>query len=64
MEIVQHVADDMLERYAMRTLPAAEAVPVEEHLLTCQNWRRLQVEIDFVTAMRAAAVKIREDEQA
>ena len=30
---MQHVSDDTLERYAMQTLPEAEAAPLELHLL-------------------------------
>lgn len=61
MEIVQHVSDDTLERYSMQTLPDAEAEPVEEHLLICQECRdRVDAEIDFVAAMRAAAAMLPE----
>ena len=64
MEIVQHVSDDTLERYAMQTLPESESGPLEEHILICADCReRLQAEIDFVTAMRGAAATIWESEQ-
>jgi hypothetical protein len=64
VEIVQHVADDWLERYAMQMLPESELGPMEEHLLTCPNCLdRLHSEIEFVTAMRDAAVTIREAEK-
>ncbi|MGD0775963.1 MAG: hypothetical protein ABSC05_24360 [Candidatus Solibacter sp.] len=64
MEIVQHATDDTLERFAMRTLPDSESGPPEEHLLICRSCRdRLQADIDFLTAMRGAATKIREQEQ-
>jgi hypothetical protein len=44
----------------METLPEAESVTLEEHLLVCQSCRdRLEAEAEFVTAMRAAAAKIR-----
>jgi hypothetical protein len=33
VEIVQHISEDHMERYAMRTLPDAETGPLEEHLL-------------------------------
>ena len=33
MEIVQHVAEDTLERYSMQTLSEVESEPVEKHLL-------------------------------
>jgi hypothetical protein len=35
VEIVQHVTDDTLERYAMQTLPRLKIGPLEEHLLVC-----------------------------
>jgi hypothetical protein len=64
VEIVQHVTDDSLERYAMQILPESELGPLEGHLLTCPNCLdRLQAEIEFVTAMRDAAVTIREAEK-
>jgi hypothetical protein len=64
VEIVQHVTDDSLERYAMQMVPESELGPMEEHLLTCPNCvDRLQAEIEFVTAMRDAAVTIREAER-
>lgn len=64
MEIVQHVSDDTLERYVMQTLPESESGPLEEHTLICPDCReRLQAELDFVTAMRGAAAKVREAEK-
>jgi hypothetical protein len=59
VEIVQHVNDDTLERYAMQVLPESEVGPMEEHLLICPDCReRLQAEIDYVTAMRDAAADL------
>jgi len=64
VEIVQHVTDESLERYAMQILPESELGLLEEHLLTCPNCLdRLQAEIEFMTAMRDAAVTIREAEK-
>jgi hypothetical protein len=64
VEIVRHVSDDTLERYAMQTLPESESGPLEEHILICPDCReRLQAEIDFVTAMWGAAGKVREAEK-
>jgi hypothetical protein len=64
VEIVQHVTDDLLERHAMPSLVDAEAGSLEEHLLICPECRaRLQAEICFATAMRAAALKVREQER-
>jgi anti-sigma factor RsiW len=58
--IVQHVTDGLLERYAMQRLPDSETGPMEEHLMICPECRdRLEAEIEFVTAMRGAAVRIR-----
>ena len=64
MEIVRHVSDDTLERYAMQTLPESESGPLEEHILICPDCQeRLQAEIDFVTAMWGAAAKVWETEK-
>jgi hypothetical protein len=63
VEIVQHITDESLERYAMQMLPESELGPLEEHLLTCPNCLdRLQAEIEFVAAMRDAAVTVRNTE--
>jgi uncharacterized CHY-type Zn-finger protein len=61
VEIVEHAADDTLERYAMRTLPAPEVESLEEHLLICGGCRdRLTAADEYVSATRAAAAKIRQ----
>ena len=58
---MEHVTDDTLERYAMRTLPAPESDHLEEHLLICQPCQdRLQATDEYVVAIRAAAGKIRQ----
>jgi hypothetical protein len=60
VEIVQHATDDLLERYAMQALPESEVNRLENHLLACPEClERLQVELEFVTAMRDAATTIR-----
>ena len=60
MEIVEHVPEDDLELYAMRTLPAPESELLEEHLLICSACRdRLTATDGYVAAMRSAAAKIR-----
>jgi len=57
---VAHISDGDLERFAMQTLPGPEAGPLEQHLLICGECRdRLEAEIEFVTAIHGAAVKIR-----
>jgi hypothetical protein len=54
VKLVQHVTDDTLELYAMQTLPDSEVGFLEWHLVICQSCRdRLEVEIEFVTAMRS-----------
>jgi hypothetical protein len=64
VEIVQHATDDLLERYAMQALPGSDVIPLENHLLTCPEClERLQAELEFVTAMRDAAVTMREVEK-
>lgn len=64
MGIVQHIPDETLERHAMQTLHDSETEPLEKHLLVCNECRnRLDAEIEFVTAMRGAAVKIRRSER-
>jgi anti-sigma factor RsiW len=63
VELVEHVSEDDLERYAMRTLPAPESDRLEEHLLVCQSCRdRLKATDEYVAAMRSAAAKIRQEE--
>jgi hypothetical protein len=48
----------------MQMVPEEEVETVKQHVLTCQECLQwLQAEIDFVTAMRGAATKIREKEQ-
>ncbi len=59
MEIVEHVSEDDLERYAMRSLPAPESDHLEEHLLICSECHnRLKATDEYVAAMRSAAGKI------
>jgi hypothetical protein len=48
----------------MQTLPNSESGPLVDHLLMCPECQeRLDAEIDFVAAMREAAVKIRQIEK-
>ena len=61
MEIVQHVSEDDLENYAIRSLPAPESDHLAEHLLICEDCQdRLRATDEFVAVMKAAAGKIRE----
>jgi anti-sigma factor RsiW len=60
VNFVEHVTEDDLERYAMRTLSAPESDHLEEHVLICQSCRdRLESTDEFVAAMRSAAARIR-----
>ena len=60
VESVHHATDDLLEEYAIRALHESDMIQLEGHLLICPDCReRLQSEIEFVTSMRDAAVKIR-----
>ena len=48
----------------MQALSQSDAIPMEEHLRICPDCReRLQAEIEFVAAMRGAAVTIRKIEK-
>lgn len=50
-----HVEDDGLELYALGRLTEADAAPVEEHLLVCEECRvRLAGWDEYVGAIRAA----------
>jgi hypothetical protein len=63
VEFVQHLSDDTLEQFAMRTLPDPECEALVDHLLICSACQeRLDAELDFVVAIREAAVRIREAE--
>jgi hypothetical protein len=55
VEIVQHAAEDDLENYAMRSLPAPESDRLEEHLLSSACRDRLEFTDEYVAAMRSAA---------
>jgi hypothetical protein len=60
-ELGAHITEADLEKYAMRTLPDAELDRLELHLLICSQCRDwVQMEIEFVTAMRGAAEEIRQ----
>jgi hypothetical protein len=54
VEFVEHVTDDTLEHYAMRTLPPPESECLEEHLLICSTCRdRLTATDEYEAAMNA-----------
>jgi hypothetical protein len=54
-----HIDENVLDRYAMGTLPGAAIPQVEEHLLTCSLCQSRLVETDdFVIHFRAAATQV------
>jgi hypothetical protein len=56
---VQHISDDFLERYLIQTLPKSDCEVLGAHLPACPEClERLEAEIDFVTAMRGAAMAL------
>jgi hypothetical protein len=56
---VNHIPEDLLEGYAMLTLPRRRIAPLEDHLMICPECQdRLQSVTDFVIAVRGAAQKI------
>lgn len=55
---MDHISEDLLERYAMGTVPEAEQASLEEHLLVCAFCQdRLQIEDDFIAGLRAIVKK-------
>jgi anti-sigma factor RsiW len=63
MEFVNHVSDHDLERYYLGMVKdEAELASLEEHLLACPACvERAESTQDYVDAVRAALVTIRED---
>jgi hypothetical protein len=60
MNVVSHVNEDDLEQYAMHTLRASACATLEEHLLICSECReRMDAEMEFLAAMKSAAVSFR-----
>lgn len=54
-----HIEENVLDRYAMGTLPGESIAEVEEHLLTCQVCQKRLVDTDeFVTLFRVAAPQV------
>jgi predicted anti-sigma-YlaC factor YlaD len=53
--VVQHIPEEAMEFYAMRTLPDFEIEPLEEHLLMCPECRdRFMAAMGAVEKPRAA----------
>ena len=51
----EHVSNDGLERYLLRTLPPSEMARVAEHLQVCDECQERLVGTDeFISAIRAA----------
>jgi anti-sigma factor RsiW len=63
MEFVNHISDHDLERYYLGMVKdEAELASLEEHLLACPACvERAESTQDYVDALRAALVTIRED---
>ena len=60
MASVDHVSEDSLERYCLRTLPKRETGPLEDHLSVCHKCQdRHCATAEFVSAMRKAAERMR-----
>jgi hypothetical protein len=54
-----HFSDDVLEKYAMGTLPHLDYGPLEEHLLLCTTCQtRLKQVEEFVLVIRAALAQL------
>jgi hypothetical protein len=52
---VEHPSNDLLEIYALGTIPELEITPLEEHLLKCEKCRKRLAVMDLeITAMRQA----------
>jgi len=54
-----HIPEDLLDQYAMATLPEGSVADVEEHLLGCPLCQKRLVETDeFLTVFRVAATHV------
>ena len=54
-----HIEEDLLDQYAMATLPEGSVAEVEEHLLGCSFCQKRLVETDeFLTVFREAATQM------
>jgi anti-sigma factor RsiW len=53
--VVPHIPDDDLEAYALARLTSDRAEAMAGHLLLCRECQeRLEAEVDFIKAFRAA----------
>ena len=65
LDSARHPDDEFLERYAMQSLQEAELAKIEEHFLTCVECQRRLEEIEtFVAAVRGAASKLDQEDEA
>jgi hypothetical protein len=56
---VQHASEEMLEQYALETLPRMEIALLEAHLRICAECRNLLKTADHRVAAMKAAAKIK-----
>ncbi len=57
-EAMPHLSDDVLERYAMGSLPERDMTGIEEHFLICEECQdRLKLTDAYLAAMRSALKK-------
>jgi hypothetical protein len=57
LEGMDHLSIEVIERYALRELPADEIQRVEEHIAACPDCEdRLQDEVELPVAMRSSSV--------
>lgn len=63
METGRHIDADDLDRYSLGTMSDAEAAPIEEHLMICEECRARVAENDeYVAAMKNATALLPPDE--
>jgi anti-sigma factor RsiW len=54
-----HIQEELMDRYAMGTLPQESVADVEEHLLVCPTCQDRLTELDeFLTVFRAASTQL------
>src|SRR5271165_7137090 len=59
---MQHISEELLERYSLLQLTEDQLEPVEEHLLVCELCQKHLREVDnYVAAMKIAAREITAD---
>jgi len=59
---MQHISEELLERYSLQQLSDDQLEPVEEHLLVCELCQKHLTQVDnYVAAMKIAARQITAD---